>query len=85
MEEAVKLHDSLNTDKEKPSNVAVDKYAAFQSRLFEVLYEHNTFIDFINICVSCMASEKEHKMTKHLNNMCRKTIDLLHDLGKFCR
>jgi len=81
MEQAIAMHDKEN--KEKTSTKTVKMYTAFQEKLCEVVYENNTFLDYIYTCVSCLASEREHKMTKHLNNMCRRTIDLLHVLGNF--
>jgi hypothetical protein len=84
MADAISLHTKENTDKEKPSTKAKTQYIAFQSKLFKVAYASNKFLDYIHICMSSLASEKEHKMTKHLNNLCRKSIDLLHDLGDFC-
>ena len=84
MEKAVELHEKENTDKEKPSTKAHDQYVAFQDKVFEISYLSNKFLDFIHICISSLTSEKEHKMTRYLNNLCRKSIDLLHDLGEFC-
>lgn len=83
MEEAISKHEADNKDKEKPSTKARDMYMAYQDHIYETVVLQSRFFDFINICINCLASEKEHKMTKHLNSLCRKTIDILTDLGKF--
>lgn len=85
LKEASELHESQNTDKEKPNDHASKCYIEFQKQLFEIIYVSNKFLDYIHISMSSLASEKEHKMTKYLNNLCRKSIDLLHDLGDFCQ
>jgi hypothetical protein len=78
MDDATTLHEEENTDKEKPSTKAKDLYIVFQAKLFDIVYVSNKFLDYINICMLSLASEKEHKMTRHLNSLCRKSIDLLH-------
>lgn len=83
LKEALELHGKENTDKEKPSKKAKKQYIAFQDKLFEVAYVSNKFLDYIHICICSLASEKEHKMTRYLNNLCRKSIDLLQDMGEF--
>lgn len=84
MAEAISKHESDNQDKEKPSSKAKDMYVAYQEHIYEAIVLQNRFFDFVNICINCLASEKEHKMTRHLNSLCRKSIDILTDLGKFC-
>jgi hypothetical protein len=84
MDDATTLHEEENTDKEKPSTKAKDLYIIFQAKLFDIVYVSNKFLDYIDICMLSLASEKEHKMTRHLNSLCRKSIDLLHWLGNFC-
>jgi hypothetical protein len=84
MNEAIELHEKENTDKEKPSSKAKSHYTAFQKQLFDIIYISNKFLDYIHICMSSLASEKEHRMTSYLNNLCRKSINLLNDLGDFC-
>lgn len=71
-----------NAKEQEAENANKEKFTAFLDHTLEVAYKHNFFLDFIHICVASLASERNHKMTKHLNNLCRKTIDLLQDMGK---
>ena len=85
LEEAVPLHTEETKDKDKATFKTKENYIEFQNHLNDVVKMHNKFIDFIHIYVASLASEKKHKMTRHLNNMCRKSIDLLHEISQFCQ
>ena len=83
--EAIPLHNEETKDKEKATYKTKERFLEFQNHLNDVVKMHNKFIDFIHIYIASLASEKKHKMTKHLNNLCRRTIDLLHDISTFCQ
>lgn len=85
LKQAAALHSEEAKATDKPTLEARAQYVEFQNHLHEVAGKHNKFLEFVHVYVAAMASSKQHKMTKHLNNMCRRTIDLLQHIGKFCQ
>lgn len=83
LDEAIPAHNEETKDKEKQTFNTKAKYLEFQNHLNEIVGMHNKFIEFIHIYVASLTSDRGHKMTKHLNNMWRKTIDLLYQISKF--
>jgi hypothetical protein len=81
--EATKHHLEEVKVKENQNLKAKAKYIKYHEHLYEIACEHNRFLDFIHVYVACLASEKSHKMTKNLNNMCRRTIDVLNSFGRY--
>mmetsp|Transcript_42159 Transcript_42159/g.48927 ORF Transcript_42159/g.48927 Transcript_42159/m.48927 type:complete len:566 (+) Transcript_42159:2966-4663(+) len=84
LKQAAAQHSEEAKATDKPTLEARAQYVEFQNHLHEVAGKHNKFLEFVHVYVAAMASSKQHKMTKHLNNMCRRTIDLLQHIGKFC-
>jgi hypothetical protein len=70
-------------DEKEPKYVVKKQYIEFHSHLYHIVKNNNKFLDFIHIYVACVASSKEHKMTKHLNHMCDKTIRVLNAFSKY--
>ena len=83
LDQAIPQHNEEIKDKEKQTFKTKAKYLEFENHLNEVAGMHNKFIEYIHIYVASLTSDKSHRMTKHLNNMCRKTINLLQQMSDF--
>lgn len=83
LSEAISEHEEENKDKEVKTFNARARYVAFENHLYNVVAKHSKFLDFIHIFVACLASDKHHEMTKHLNSLLMKTIHIVKQMGKY--
>ena len=76
--------EAQNLEDEKVKETTKTNYKNYHECLFTLAKENNKFLDFVHIYVACYSSDKDHKMTKDLNNMCKMTIELLNSFSHYC-
>ena len=63
IKETITLYESGNTEK------AEAKFKCFQKHLHEIAGKQNKFLDYIHVCISCVASQDKYHVTESLNNI----------------
>ena len=63
IKEAITVHESGQSDQ------AEDKFKSFQKHLHEVVAQQNKFLDYVHVCITCIASQQKYKMSESLNDI----------------